>query len=799
MEHTPREVFISYHTSSCAEKVKQIVSALEASGISCWYAPRDVEGKYASSIVKAINECKVFLIILNEGANMSEHVMNEIECAFSRFSRHEDITLLPFRVDKFDMNMDIMYYLSRIHIMDGGIPPEVLKIKELINRISNILGKDAVREAVIQEKRTGEQKNYSIVGSMEYPDNCFVGRKKEIEQMAEQLAGNHNKLFLAGMGGIGKSEIAKKYCDEYRTRYDVILWVSYSEDLCHTVINDFTFPIKGLSRSEYPDMSDDEYFAHKVNILKEIADSRVLIVIDNMDVTDDKYLPVFCSGNYSVIFTTRFHNLSRNIAETEVGEITDKSEMFEMFRSEYSRNLDDEGEAVVCEILKLLNGHPLSIRLVASAMQSSRIKPHKMLEMLRSGAAEMKAENVKAADAVFGRLKQVFSVAALSWDEIHYLKNLSLMPLSGIEVEKFHDYCDIDDFDITDELVRKSWVIYNSATDEVHLHPLITELMLEELYTDLSACDTMLKAIFKELPKVDDMKFAKKRQVLRCYESINSKLPKEHPMHYSMQYGYASLLIFFGNYEKGIEVANRIFDETDSLEEHLKIINKIAKVYNELGKSEEAIAQAQRGFELVKDIPEEELKGKEGTYKRNLNIRIAEAYRSAEKYDLAEEYMRKTMDNCHIYYDSTPEEERGWTAMFLARILTRKQDETSLAEAEELFSEVMEIFRKLGNQRAQGFIYLYCCQVSMKQRKFEKALDEIHKSYDMLSQCIGKVHLNIALVHINEGNIYRFMGDEEKALVCYRKAREVLQELGERRMTGKLDKIIESKDIGYIN
>ena len=63
MDH---EVFISYHRDSSAELVENIVQALESKGIKCWYAPRDVVSKYAGDIVKAIEDCKIFLLIMNK-------------------------------------------------------------------------------------------------------------------------------------------------------------------------------------------------------------------------------------------------------------------------------------------------------------------------------------------------------------------------------------------------------------------------------------------------------------------------------------------------------------------------------------------------------------------------------------------------------------------------------------------------------------------------------------------------------------------------------------------------------------
>ena len=63
------DVFIGHHTKSSLHIVEGIVNKLEAVGIRCWYAPRDTEGAYASSIAKALNSCSVFLLILNRAAS----------------------------------------------------------------------------------------------------------------------------------------------------------------------------------------------------------------------------------------------------------------------------------------------------------------------------------------------------------------------------------------------------------------------------------------------------------------------------------------------------------------------------------------------------------------------------------------------------------------------------------------------------------------------------------------------------------------------------------------------------------
>ena len=132
----PKDVFISYHTKSAAETVLEISKSLENAGISCWYAPRDVQfGDYAVSIMDAIKHCRLFLLILNEEANHSGDVLNEVQSACSRYKRHEDIAILPVRIDDCTLSDAMSYRIGRIHIVNGGNP---LDVETLTNRIKGI-------------------------------------------------------------------------------------------------------------------------------------------------------------------------------------------------------------------------------------------------------------------------------------------------------------------------------------------------------------------------------------------------------------------------------------------------------------------------------------------------------------------------------------------------------------------------------------------------------------------------------------------------------------------------------------
>lgn len=189
---------------------------------------------------------------------------------------------------------------------------------------------------------------------MVYPDRHFVGREAELEAIRACLSGTENKLFLVGMGGIGKSEIARMYLKRHAGEYDVVLWLSFEESLRHTFLSDAAVPIQGLSRADFPEDSDEEYWQRKLCILKEIADRRVLLVMDNFDVPDDPDLEAFTSGEYAVIFTTRCHQDGQRLPEVEVHPVTDRSELLDTY--EYKQWLFDMAASAYTRLPK---NHPL--------------------------------------------------------------------------------------------------------------------------------------------------------------------------------------------------------------------------------------------------------------------------------------------------------------------------------------------------------------------------------------------------------------------------------------------------------
>jgi hypothetical protein len=128
-----RTVFISH---SSADKVigEQVCRFLEKNGIPCWIAPRDVTPgqNYGAAILDAIDECRVFVLILSNQSNKSGQVVREIEHAASTNS-----IIIPFRVENVQPSRNLAFYMSSAHWLNAFTQPIDQHLGELLNAIKN--------------------------------------------------------------------------------------------------------------------------------------------------------------------------------------------------------------------------------------------------------------------------------------------------------------------------------------------------------------------------------------------------------------------------------------------------------------------------------------------------------------------------------------------------------------------------------------------------------------------------------------------------------------------------------------
>src|SRR3978361_324462 len=89
------DVFVSY-SSKDKPVADAVVAALEARGVGCWVAPRDIPpgSDYGAAIIEGINGSRVMVLIFSGNSNSSPQVVREVERAVNK-----QLHIIPFRIE----------------------------------------------------------------------------------------------------------------------------------------------------------------------------------------------------------------------------------------------------------------------------------------------------------------------------------------------------------------------------------------------------------------------------------------------------------------------------------------------------------------------------------------------------------------------------------------------------------------------------------------------------------------------------------------------------------------------------
>jgi anti-sigma-K factor RskA len=122
------DVFISYpHQDKLTADAA--CAKLEAEGIRTWIAPRDISpsADWAASIVDAIDNCRVMVLVFSGHTNRSRQVHREVQQAFDG-----EKPVVPFRIESVAPEKALRYYMGSVHWLDALTPPIEQHLEKLV-------------------------------------------------------------------------------------------------------------------------------------------------------------------------------------------------------------------------------------------------------------------------------------------------------------------------------------------------------------------------------------------------------------------------------------------------------------------------------------------------------------------------------------------------------------------------------------------------------------------------------------------------------------------------------------------
>lgn len=707
------QVFIS-HSSKDAQVANAICHYLEEAGLPCWIAPRDIDQPdWAAAIMGGIRKSDVFVVILSHNSIPSNEVMKEVAEA-TRVCNY----ILPFKIDEEMLTDGMQYHLGPIHWLDAVTPPMEQRILELRERIRNLTDED---------KSFRNHARLQVMTKTVMPRPFFVGREEEIAQIHQQLTQNH-VLFLQGMGGIGKSEIAKAYANAYKDQYDTVVFATYQGSLLDMVIGD-DIKIKGLQRSTaYGEDAEsaEAYFERKLQTLKNLSDARTLLIVDNFDIREDPYLETFVAGPYRILFTTRFAH--KDYPCLQVGPIGDFEKLRQIFHKNYGESLSGEEQRTVDQIIRLVNGHTITIELIAKQMEASWLSPAEMLGMLEKGGtnsgAEEYVEHGGKEKNAFDFIKDLFALSGLNEEEQYILKCMCLVPVGGIHGRRLKQYLELKNLNVVNQLVSKSWLILEPDTKYVKLHPIIADVVKAELKPDQVSCAQYIRGLWKDMKNAWFMSLEERNEKWPCADHILRHYGKPTKELYEEYVGFSNTAWICSQFDQSIRAAKENYAFTlkefgDTGYQPAYAARTVGNAYFNAGRDKEADPWFALGLEHILKRPADSYLELGLCYQKVGRS----AYQNGE-FVKAKEYLDLSMEH---FTTAIQRQEPGVTAMYY------------------------------------NDTYVQTARMYMAMGEYETAITYAQKSYDLLIRERGEEITSSGYSLSDMGICYSRLGDYEKA------------------------------------
>ena len=250
------------------------------------------------------------------------------------------------------------------------------------------------------------------------PKKGFVGRGEQLKQVRSKLM-ESSKLLLSGMGGIGKSELARQLWTLLKSEnvYQRVAFVQYQNSLAQSLIEAFDWP--ELSQSP------EEAVLRRAQEVTGSAGLSTLLLIDNVDqtVAGDALLEQLSHFDCDILATSRLSELPGFVSFAVAPlDQTDSLVLFE-------KSLGDRGDGAHDEALyEYTRGNPLALTLFARLCKSRYWSVEQLVDRLRKDGAmslPLSGEDAASLEEVLGG---VFSQTCLGERERNLLRLLAMLP-----------------------------------------------------------------------------------------------------------------------------------------------------------------------------------------------------------------------------------------------------------------------------------------------------------------------------------------------------------------------------------
>ncbi len=580
----------------------------------------------------------------------------------------------------------------------------------------------------------------------------FVGREQELKMLHRQLQQNETAIFaIVGMGGTGKTELARQYVLTYKQMYlGGICWLQARAGNVGMQIVQFAQAYLQLCPPNGLDLLGQVKFCWR-----NWQPGAVLVVLD--DLTNyqaiQPYLPP-SDSRFKLLITTRLR--LEDIMQPLILDTLNEISAFDLLQGWIGADklvcnpLTREDSA--SKLCKRLGCLPLALQLVGRYIKKRKLTLDEMLHRLESKGLSHPSMHIDQKDRTFALNVErgVEAAFQLSWEDLddspkaqrlaHLLSLFALAPIPWNLVEGTMNEQDSEELE--DARIALENLNLLQGEDPYQLHQLIREFFQTQLVHSQDAdalkqrfCQTMV-AVAKEVPEAPTREqilaiaptmphIAEAAITLKDWLSDDGLISPYISLQRFYQSQGAYTQVEFWAKQCLLLCLNRFS------EKHLNVarsFNNLAVVYEVQGRYKEAELLFTKALNLYKNL----LPKEDSEVAASLN-NLAGVYRAQGRYQ----------------------------------------------EAEPLYREALEMTKRLlGNEHPQvATILNNLALIYRSQSHYKKAELLYREALEMTKRLLGNEHLKVATSLSNLALVYEFREQYGEAELLYREALEMTRRL----------------------
>ena len=373
---------------------------------------------------------------------------------------------------------------------------------------------------VLEElEKLSDVEGVMLLNSFSYNFSQFVGREDEILKIKSTMD-EKEVVFLSGMGGIGKTELAKKYADRYRDQFNRIVFLRFTNNIMETVCSEeLAIANCGIEKQE----SLSDFYKRKIVSLKKNVGKDDLIILDNFDkknkghaIEEDEHLNDLLNCGCKLLVTTREDFWEEySYSQIDIGPLENDLECKALFRMNNTKEYAENEWEAIGELFNLFENHTMVIALFAKYLLHTEQTPSELLRHMRQKEGMTSAVNppvrhnkddMRKERQIYIHLEMLFDLSDFTELEAEIMRSLSSLGAIRIKksifVQYFKSCSGIEEH--LDNLVERGWIEYDEKTDKISLHQIILDLAYNSLKPTSKNCPNIVRSMISYFKRKEE-------------------------------------------------------------------------------------------------------------------------------------------------------------------------------------------------------------------------------------------------------------------------------------------------------